>query len=256
MNCKICQFSTRPVFSAEILGKYVAEYSKCDACGFLSVKKPFWLTEAYEQSITGSDTGLLARNISLSRKISVLIYEFFPVDGKYLDYAGGYGVFTRLMRDVGFQFFHHDPYTKNLFSPEFEWDKSEKMDGVTCFECVEHLERPMEEFEKLFAVSNTVLISTVLLPQEIPSLDWDYYGFEHGQHISFYSSSTLKYIADRFDVSVISVGNLHLFSSTPVSRKKMKWLISKADRAPHIFTRKTLFKQVVKKMKKRSFRGL
>jgi len=171
----------------------------------------------------------------------------FKRDGCFLDYAGGYGVFTRLMRDVGFRFFHVNPYTKNLFAQEFEWDKSEKMDGVTCFECAEHLENPMEEFEKIFSVSKTVLISTVLLPEEVPSLDWDYYGFEHGQHISFYSSETLDYIAGRFGVVVSSVGNLHLFSSTPISRRKMKWLISKSDRVPHIFTRKTLFNQVVKK---------
>jgi hypothetical protein len=251
MSCKICQSPVLPIFSAKISGKYKAEYSKCNTCGFLCAENPIWLEEAYKQSITNSDTGLLARNISLSRKVSVLIDAFFPVDGRYLDYAGGYGVFTRLMRDVGFQFFHTDPYTKNLFAAEFEWNKIEKMDGVTCFECTEHLENPMEELEKIFSISNTVLISTVVLPEDVPSLDWSYYGFEHGQHISFYSPSTLKYIAKKFGVFVVSVGNLHLFSPKLVRREKMKWLISKADRLPHIFSRKTLFKQVEKKMKRR-----
>ncbi len=40
----------------------------------------------------------------------------------FLDYAGGYGVFTRLMRDIGFDFYWHDPYTQNLFANGFEKD--------------------------------------------------------------------------------------------------------------------------------------
>lgn len=249
MNCKICQSTTEIVFTTNVLGKYKAKYCKCSSCGFLFVMNPDWLMEAYAQSITTSDTGLLARNISLSRKVSVLIDAFFSKNGKYLDYAGGYGVFTRLMRDVGFQFFHTDPYTKNIFSPEFEWDQSEKMSGITLFECAEHLEYPMTEFEKIFAISKTVFISTVTLPEDIPSHEWEYYGFEHGQHISFYSPLTLEYIADKFKVSVVSVGNLHLFSSQALSRRKMKWLISKTDRIPYICARKTLFKKVEKKMR-------
>ena len=123
------------------------------------------------------------------------------------------------------------------------------MDGVTCFECAEHMVNPIEEFEKIFAISKTVLISTILFPEEIPSKDWDYYGFEHGQHISFYSAQTLTLLANYFGVSVVSVGGLHLFSPNPVNRKKMKWLISKADRVPYMLGQKTLFKLVEKKMK-------
>ena len=251
MRCKICQSKLEYAFSEKVLGSYDAKYNKCKNCGFLSAKNPIWLSEAYTQPITNSDTGLLERNIILSKQVSVLINAFFLLDGTYLDYAGGYGVFTRLMRDIGFDFFHIDPYTTNLFSKEFEWDKNTKINGVTCFECVEHFEDPIRELKKIFSISKTIFISTDLLPNTIPKKDWNYYGFEHGQHISFYSDKTLNYIANYFGVFVVSVKNFHLFSPVKINSKKMKKLILKADKLPYPFAQKTLFKKVEKKMRKR-----
>lgn len=253
MKCGICNAEAKEVFRHTVLGKYDIAYFKCDHCGFLFAGNPFWLSEAYENSITSQDTGLLSRNVDLVRKISVILYYLFYPDGQYLDYAGGYGVFTRLMRDSGFNFFHTDPYTRNLFANDFEWDGG-SVDGVTCFECFEHFPDPIIEIEKLLSISRNIIFSTVLLPSDVPPVLWDYYAFDHGQHISFYSHQTLAFIARKFDFYVSSVGNLHVFSDKKFPEKRLRWLLRKANRLPHVFARKTLYRHVVKKMKSRKDR--
>jgi len=250
MECGICGKRASNVFSHTVLEKYDVAYFKCAQCGFLFTERPFWLSEAYDDAITSQDTGLLSRNINLSRKASVVLYYLFNPQGQYLDYAGGYGVFTRLMRDFGFNFFHTDPYTENLFAKEFVWQE-ESVDGVTCFECFEHFSDPVKEIEKLISISPNIIFSTCLIPETVPSLDWHYYAFDHGQHISFYSAQTLRFIAQRLGLKIVSAGDLHLFSDKKVSARRFRYLVRKANKIPCAFPRKTMCQSVVKRMKSR-----
>jgi hypothetical protein len=215
MICKICNSNTPQTFTSKILKKYDVKYFKCDNCGYLFTEEPFWLEEAYSRSINLSDTGLLDRNIYVSKVLSVLIFFCFNRNGSFLDYAGGYGVFTRLMRDIGFDFYWHDPYTKNLFANGFEKDlKSNfKFELLTAFEVFEHLVSPKEELEKMLGFSNTIIFSTELMPQEIPEpKDWWYYGFNHGQHISFYTEKTLNTLANQFKLNYYNIDEIHILT--------------------------------------------
>ncbi len=120
MICKICNQKAKQIFTAHVLNKYDISYFYCEHCGFLQTEEPYWLDEAYKDSINISDTGYIQRNILLSEKLTVLLSLFFDKNGKFLDYAGGYGVFVRMMRDVGFDFYWDDKYTTNLFARGFE----------------------------------------------------------------------------------------------------------------------------------------
>lgn len=213
MICKICNSKARQVFNSKVLRKYDVKYFKCDICGHLFTEDPFWLDEAYSRSINLSDTGLLDRNIYFSKVLSVLIFFCFDKKGSFLDYAGGYGVFTRLMRDIGFDFYWHDPYTQNLFANGFEKDlkSNSRFELLTAFEVFEHLVNPKEELEKMLEFSDTIVFSTELMPQEVPDpKDWWYYGFNHGQHISFYTESTLKTLANQFKLNYYNVDEIHI----------------------------------------------
>ena len=211
MKCKICNNQTKKAFTSKILGKYNIDYFKCYNCGFIQTEKPFWLKEAYENSITTEDTGLIDRNIYFSNILPTIINYFFDKSANFLDYAGGYGIFTSLMRNKRFNFYTTDKYTKNILAKGFEY-KKEIIKAITCFECFEHFEDPLKEIEKMLKLSNNIIFSTRLTSKEIPEKNWDYFGFNHGQHISFYSKKTLKYIAKAYNLNLYSNQNLHVLT--------------------------------------------
>ena len=201
MNCRVCNFESSPVFKALILGKNQVQYFKCNNCGYLFTEEPYWLNEAYSSAINISDTGLMGRNTYYSKVVSVLTYFLFNKNGKFVDYAGGYGIFTRLMRDVGLDFYWQDLHCENLLSRGFEYQSGvhKNIELLTAFEVFEHLVNPIEEIKKMVDISGNIIFSTLILPSPIPEpKDWWYYGFEHGQHISFYSLKTLNFIGEIF----------------------------------------------------------
>lgn len=215
MQCKICNSITEIKFKAVVLNKYTVDYFQCSNCGFLQTEKPYWLEEAYSNPINTSDTGILDRNITFSKMLAVLIYFNFNKAAKFLDYAGGYGIFTRLMRDIGFNFYWHDPYTQNLLAKGFEADiKSDfKYELITAFEVFEHFTNPKTEIGEMIKLSNTIVFSTELLPSEIPDpKNWWYYGFEHGQHISFYNKKTIYTLANQFNMNYYNLNGIHILT--------------------------------------------
>ena len=115
-NCKICSGENEYVFENLILNKYNGTYVVCKVCGFLSVTNHNWQDEAYKNAIVDFDTGILERNIAATKKISFLFSIIFNQLGSYIDIAGGYGVFTRLMRDNGFNYYWNDEYCKNILA--------------------------------------------------------------------------------------------------------------------------------------------
>jgi hypothetical protein len=187
LNCNICNSEVKKIFSAKVLKKYAVDYFKCANCGFIQTQRPFWLKESYKDSINVEDTGILERNFYFADLVSPIIKLFFNKNENYLDYAGGYGMFSRLMANRGIKVYWDDPYTENIFAKGLEYSKNKKINVITSFECFEHLDKPLKEIEKMLAISKTIIFSTLLLPCPVPPKNWHYFGFEHGQHISFYS---------------------------------------------------------------------
>lgn len=227
MICKICNSKTETAFIVKVLQKYDATYLKCSNCGFLFAKNPFWLDEAYNSPITYSDTGLVTRNLLFAKITSVLIDIYFDKCGKFLDFAGGYGLFTRLMRDYGFDFYWTDKYCENLFARGFELEqiKNQKIELLSAFEVFEHLVDPSEEFKKMASISNNIIFSTELLPDPIPNPgEWWYYIFEHGQHISFYTKKSLTVLAKQHNLNFYSMKGIHLITEKKLNETMLKIL--------------------------------
>ena len=227
------------VFSHKVLSKYEVQYYHCTNCNSLQTEDPFWLKEAYENSITEADTGILGRNIGLSRVTAILLTHVFGNRGQYLDYAGGYGILVRLMRDEGFDFFWTDKYCDNLFAKGYEYN-DEVIDLITCFEAFEHYANPIGTMEEMLAISPNVFFSTELITRPVPELkEWVYLGPEHGQHVTFYSVKTLQFIANRFHLNLYTNGlSLHLFTKRKINPWFFRILLSwKGRRFIHFFTR-------------------
>ena len=124
------------------------------------------------------------------------------------------------MRDIGFDFYWHDPYTQNIFAQGFEYPENcGEIELLTAFENFEHFANPLEDLEKMFSITHNIIFSTELVPEPVPKPDeWWYYGLEHGQHVSFYSQQTLKIIAEKFGVNCYSYNNLHFFTRKKISK--------------------------------------
>ena len=220
MICNICQSEMIHQFTEKILSSYSVEYLRCPNCAVLQTEKPYWISEAYEDAIVDADTGLVQRNISLARKVATVIYFLFDRAGKCLDFAGGYGMFTRIMRDYGFHFYWSDPYCKNILAKGFELDDSvEPIAVLTAFEVMEHVHEPIQFLESCMQDHqvNTIIFSTQLYEGKTPDRDWWYYVFDGGQHITFYTKETLRAIAKKLGLYFVTANGVHLYSKKPVN---------------------------------------
>ncbi|MEG4425541.1 MULTISPECIES: glycosyltransferase [unclassified Microcoleus] len=220
MKCNICDFPTNTFAAARVLKKYNVEYFQCSNCGFVQTEEPYWLEEAYSEAIASSDVGMLSRSTMFSNAANNIIFNLFNHQAKFLDYGGGYGVFVRMMRDFGFDFYWYDKYCKNILSQGFEADEnsSYSYELVTAFEVFEHFVKPLEEIQKIFKFSRNILFSTKLLPANNPKpSEWWYYALDEGQHISIYTSKALSIIAEKFNLNFYSNGDsLHIFSDKKI----------------------------------------
>lgn len=182
----------------------------------------------------------MQRNLNLAKKLTVLLSILFRKNAKFLDYAGGYGVFVRLMRDIGFDFYWDDKYTTNLFARGFEYQNGGGYEAVTTFESFEHFVNPLDEIEKMLSISRTIIFSTELLPSPIPEPnEWWYYGLDHGQHISFYSEKSLQFIADKYSLNYQNLGAIHILTDKKIP-KYMRYLVKFTKFGLHKFFEKRL----------------
>ncbi|MGD1699641.1 methyltransferase domain-containing protein [Dapis sp. BLCC M229] len=79
--------------------------------------------------------------------MTLIIDQLFNPEGKFLDFGGGYGLFTRLMRDIKYKFYWQDKYCKNLFAQNLKAIPEQKYELVTAFEVLEYLVNPITEIK-------------------------------------------------------------------------------------------------------------
>ncbi len=190
----------------------------------MQTSNPIWLKEAYANAITNLDIGLASRNIYLVEEVSKLIEKHFTDSKIMLDFAGGYGLFVRLMRDKGYNFYRQDDYCDNIFANYFDINniKEKKFDVATAFEVFEHFPNPLVGIERLFDFSNTIIFSTELTDNAENLEDWWYISEETGQHIAFYSKKTLEFIAKKHSTNFYTNNyNLHLFTKKSISQNEI-----------------------------------
>ena len=213
--CRACGAPAEPFASARVLDGVPADYERCPRCGLVMAVRPHWLDRAYAAPITRLDIGLLDRCLLLSHVTAAILRSERLRGGRFLDWAGGYGALTRLMRDRGYDFAHLDPMAGNVFAAGHDREEvgGERYDLVTGFEVLEHLEDPYGALEPVAAATDRLLMTTQTLPEPAPHpAEWWYYTLETGQHITLFTPRALEELATRLGFDGVVTGSfLHLF---------------------------------------------
>ena len=169
-NYKLCNSLMLEHDRALILNKYNVAYYICPHCEFIQTERPYWLNEAYTKAISQLDTGIMIRNLSNANSL-LLFMKYIDnnyTENKYLDFGGGHGILTRIMRDYGFDFYWYDKFAENLFANGFEGNIDEKYKMITSFENFEHFVEPIPEIETLMRKTDILYFSTELIPENKP----------------------------------------------------------------------------------------
>lgn len=228
MNCHICSSISGVFAQAKILGKHTIQYFRCSTCGFIQTETPYWLDEAYSKAISDIDLGVVNRAITCARFTQFLLLKGYDVRRPYIDYGGGYGMFTRLMRDLGFDFYRYDTYCQNTLAIGFDAEPvpNKQYELLTAFEVFEHLSEPIRDIEHMLSYADNLLFTTELVPAHLPKPgEWWYYSLPSGQHIAFYTYEALAVIARRYSLNLYSNGSsLHVLSKKPLSPRLFKLL--------------------------------
>ena len=227
--CKICRSETTECFSALVLKKYKVKYHKCTNCDFIQTDDPFWLEEAYNNAITNQDIGLVNRNLIMVPIISSLLGYHFNKKGRFIDYGGGYGLLTRIMRDKGFDYYRFDTYCANIFAKNFDCPApggSPDYELLTAFEVFEHLADPVAQLAEMLKWSTNIFFSTELQPANLSAPDdWWYVIPETGQHIALYTIKALQHLGKIYGLNFYTNGiNFHLFTKGKISPGLFKFI--------------------------------
>ena len=217
--CRLCGAETETYLTLPVLGQYDVRYYHCKECDLLQSETPYWLEKAYSSTISALDTGAISRNVFCTR-LAIVVGRLLriPRTSPCLDYGGGHGVFTRMMRDAGWNFAWCDKYGPNLFARGFEGDPQTPFAMVTAFEVFEHLVNVRDELTSLFAPGhNCVLVGTVLHTN--PDSKWWYFVPESGQHVAFFSRRTMRHIGDCFGYDAICGSAYSLFIKRGVAAR-------------------------------------
>ena len=242
-NCNVC--GERSVFfgEADVLRKYRVQYFRCQRCGFIQTETPYWLDEAYSSAIARQDVGIMQRNLTNCDVTTAVLNVFFPKVKSCVDFGAGHGVFVRLMRDRGFNFYWSDLHAANNYARGFESPDGATFDFLTAFEVLEHLVDPVAAMAEWIALSENIFLSTWLVPEPAPKLGgWWYYVPTSGQHVSFHTKESLRLLAQRFDRHLLSVGSFHLITKEPqsnflyqvASRARFSGIVNRFYRRPSL----------------------
>jgi len=213
--CRLCGGQARFWNMKRLLGRYDVAYYLCPQCRCLETDAPHWLADAYDVSGVGDDVGAAQRTIDLVLKTSALLDRCgLPKDAECIDFGGGLGLYTRMMRDRGFNFLSYDRYAQPFFSDRHS---VKSLTGrspavVTAFEVLEHFSNPADDVVQLFESRPALLVATTeLYTGQDPS--WHYFAEGTGQHVFFYSARALTFVARRFGYSIAFVGGLIVFAA-------------------------------------------
>lgn len=203
--CAVCAGTTKFLFSYLVCGEHEASLRECLNCRFTYIANPHWLDESFSSELNDLDIGSVDRCLVLADFVEVLIRSMKSSRSRFLDWGGGYGLLSRIMRDRGLDFVSHDIYTRPLFVESSSNLICETFELITMSEVALHLVDPVPVFTKIMESTDVLVFTAVIAPTVIPN-DWWYLMPDTGQHVAIYHDETLQALAKKLGVQVTSDG--------------------------------------------------
>ena len=248
MQCLICDSNCSLAVTTEVLGMHTCNYFKCDSCSFIFAENPHWLERSFSEIQSDLDIGAVDR-VSISSKLIEVFLRSVPIRGRCIDFGGGYGVLTRIMRDKGFDYFNFDPYTKPILSKRYSVDSIERADFYSLIEVSLHFTNPISELREISAKTPLILMTAVVPPENLDS-SWWYLSPDTGQHVAIYSIKTLEFIAADLGMNLLTDGKFfHVFYAGKL-KLRTKFFVKHSGLGialGHVFELLTLLKRGVGK---------
>lgn len=212
--------------AGEVFGKSGVDisYAICNSCGFCFAPEICsWALPQFEEKIYNTDYILVDPDYAEIRpaaNAASLKSTFGALERsvRHLDYGGGNGRLSQLLRESDWQSQSYDPFVHKGVSMQ----ALGQFDFITAFEVFEHVPDVsvlMSNLKTLLAPGGVILFSTLLTDGNIhvdQPLTWWYAAPRNG-HISLFSNRSLQILAQRygFGFGSFSAGTHALFTEIP-----------------------------------------
>jgi SAM-dependent methyltransferase len=193
-------------------------YRRCAECKFIFTDAfDDWSIEQFRTCIYNDDYKLVDHEYVADRPRAnadavARLWGAVKAETRVLDYGGGNGTFSAVLRDAGFPV----ALTFDPLVPEHATPPKGKFDLVTSFETFEHLPDPAAAIASILefaAEPGIILFSTTLQPADIETqrLNWWYAAPRNG-HVSLFSGEALKRAWGRHGYKVATLANSFHFA--------------------------------------------
>lgn len=206
--CRLCAGSASYAFSATIMGRREIDYFACGDCGSLQTETPTWLDEAYSLHLGLLDCGAVQRNLD-NAAACILVARLWRLRDA-LDYGGGDGMLTRLLRDYGVNCFVVDKYAAPTYAQGFSVPDFTQPQMLFSFEVFEHFDSPASQLKELFDRRPLLFLSSTSLYRG-QKANWPYLSLRSGRHVFFYGVEAMHRVAANYGYRAIVSGPYILF---------------------------------------------
>lgn len=201
--CPICHSESNYFSTIAIRAGISGEYHSCTSCKFIYAQNPSWLEGSFTDALNSLDIGSVDRCNIVADFVEVLANSLKIDNPQVLDWGGGYGLLTRILRDRGIRCAHHDPYTEPLFAENIALQPDARFDLIVLSEVMLHMTDPISTLTELLKLSDNIMFTAVIAPPDVTP-DWWYFMPDTGQHVAIFSQQTIPELGVALKVKTLS----------------------------------------------------
>lgn len=212
-RCQLCKTSVQFQFSRKTPSNDSVNYFKCDDCGALQTDSPNQNSETSRHSLAFFDSSKAYRALA-DYFVVRRIHQILGVNqnDRCVDYRGGNGLFSRIMRDTGYNYFSHSSQDNRDNYNGFVWREINRpVRLVTILNHASEFPTTSSEWETIFSTGADLVIgSTPLFDDQ--GENWRHLDDVQGQNGFFYSSKSLSLVAYRNLREFYAFNNFFIFT--------------------------------------------